>query len=75
MKRKLQIVIDSGDKTCASQRGKFCPMLRVTHFGTRFVCGLFGNEELKDDKGVPSGDGWLQRSSECLDLEINEDRS
>jgi hypothetical protein len=63
VKRKLTIAIESGDRTCASKPGKFCPWVRTTHFGSRYHCGLFG--KVLDD----GDDGWLQRLPECLDVE------
>lgn len=71
MSRKLSLVIESGEKTCASAPGRFCQYLGVKAFGTKHVCLLFrddfGNEaELAED--VPGG--WLQRHIKCLDAEV-----
>lgn len=67
MKRRLAIVIDAGEKTCASKPGKFCPNLRTMKFGLRWVCALFGNKEVRDENGDQKG--WLQRLPECLAAE------
>lgn len=72
-KRILNIVIDCGEKTCASEPGMFCNRLLTTHFGTRWVCGAFldaqcNNVELHADK---NGEGWLQRCDQCLEAEEN----
>lgn len=72
MKRALTIVIDSGEKTCATEPGKFCQRLLLTRFGTEWVCGLFrdsnGNHvKLTDTNG--DGTCWLLRCRECLESE------
>ena len=65
MTRKLTILIEAGESTCASAPGKFCKQVYTKNFGTMFFCHLF-NRELRDDKGQLSGEGWLQRLPECL---------
>lgn len=64
MKRPLQIVIESGETTCASEPGRFCPWVRTTHFGQRFLCGLFDGKSLGENDN-----GWLRRLPECLAAE------
>ena len=44
--------------------------MQQTHFGTRFLCGLFGGQELRDQHGALSGEGTLQRLPECLEASI-----
>lgn len=63
--RYLILPIKCGERTCASEPGKYCQYLITTHLGTRFHCQLFmlPPEELKE-KG-----GWLQRHAACLALE------
>ena len=65
--------------TCGDGNGKFCPMLRVSAFGSRFSCLVFhdGAEhprgeaaELKTSNGKPSG--WLLRWPECTEAEVKE---
>jgi hypothetical protein len=69
-KRNLNIVIDCGEKTCASKPGEFCSRLLVTRMGTQWVCGAFldeqcNNVELREDRES----GWLQRCDQCLEAE------
>lgn len=68
--RVVQIEINCGEKTCASQPGEFCKYLGTTRFGTIYVCILFPSEAgaytvLED------ADGWLQRCPACLEAEGN----
>ena len=71
--RTLQLPITCGDKTCASEPGKFCRFLQATKFGQNHFC-LIWHET--DGRGKPlpieEKDGWLQRRSECL---THEERS
>lgn len=68
--RNLNIKIECGDRTCASEPGKFCTFLGSKQFGTRFACCLF-----PDDRGdnTPLHEdvtgGWLQRCPRCLAAE------
>lgn len=64
MKRHLTIAVESGETTCASEPGKFCPWARVKRFGTVWVCSLFEMKSLHDDEN-----GWLQRLPECIGAE------
>ena len=69
-KRTLNIVIDCGEKTCASEPGVFCPRLLTTHFGTRWVCGAFFDKECKQVVLHEDHEsGWLQRCDQCLKAE------
>lgn len=68
MKLKLEVLIEAGEKTCASAPRKFCQYVGVKTFGTKHVCMLFRDDfgnaaELTEDK--PGG--WLQRHVKCLD--------
>jgi hypothetical protein len=67
----LSIAIDAGEKTCARAPGEFCSQLRVQRFGSRFVCALFDRAELRDDNGVLSGPGWLQRLPKCVESTVS----
>jgi len=49
------INFEHGEKTCASDPGKFCRWEGTSGFGTRHVCMLFDNHPLFFE------DGWLQR--------------
>lgn len=80
-KRTLQLQIDCGEKTCASAPGKFCQWCLTTRFGTRWICGLFRDEQSNpvrlrsaqrwSDDGWKD-DGWLQRCQQCLETEVKE---
>jgi len=61
MRQTLVFVINAGEKTCASEPGKFCKYVRTRAFGTVFSCALF-EETLWEDK--PGGS--LQRVPRCL---------
>ena len=66
--RKISLTIVSGDTTCHTPDKLRCPAIRLHDFGRQCHCSIF-NKELTDDKGVPSGTGWLQRLPECLQAE------
>lgn len=68
--RCLVIVTNCGETTCASEPGKFCRHVRTSHCGTRWVCGLFWDED--GPKELPEKDGWLARLPECLAAEEKE---
>ena len=53
----------SGEKTCASEAGKFCRFIGSRNFGQWPVCMLFGVRLFSDGEG---GMGWIQRCSECM---------
>jgi len=61
--RTLHLIIVAGDTTCATVPGEFCSWSRRTHYGTRFMCGLF-DQPLSDD-----ANGWLARLPQCLAAE------
>lgn len=65
MIRTLQIKIESGENTCAIQKGLFCSFLMKSMNGA-WSCGLFGSE-LFDEKGGLTG--WLQRCNQCKEAE------
>lgn len=62
MKRRLEIVIDSGETTRSRERGVSCDWVRTRRLGTVRFCGLFDGKELE-------GDEWLQRLPECVEAE------
>ncbi|MBK6515787.1 MAG: hypothetical protein IPG04_17230 [Polyangiaceae bacterium] len=69
MSRRLSIAIaPATDTTCGDGSGAFCPMMTSQRFGALFGCRLF-NKELRDEHGVWSGEGWLQRLPECIEAE------
>jgi hypothetical protein len=64
MKYRLTKVIECGATTCASEPGKFCQQLRVSHFGTRWSCYEF---ECAIEPPKDNFEGWLQRCKACLE--------
>ena len=70
--KTLQLQINCGEKTCASEPGKFCRFVRTRKFGTIHFCSLWHDT---DDKGRPvpleEVDGWLLRRSACFANERN----
>jgi hypothetical protein len=71
MKRILNIEIDCGEKTCASEPGKFCEYLSTKKFGSIYLCGIFIDPDNVEAYTVLEEDehGWLQRCQKCLDSE------
>lgn len=61
MTRILAFEINCGEKTCASEPGRFCEFFCDNCFG-RPSCFFFG--KLRDDE-----DGWVRRHERCLALE------
>lgn len=72
MKRILQIEIDCGETTCASEPGKFCRWRGSRGFGTVPICALFAtkNDTYTDLEDM---DGWVRRCQQCLDAETITD--
>jgi hypothetical protein len=68
MKRVLKIEINASETACSDESG-LCRRMMTAHFGQRWYCGLFGQQELRDQYGAPSGAGTLQRCKECLEAE------
>lgn len=64
--RRLNILIECGEKTCASSPGKFCKYLWVRRFGTESVCSLFPSEP-DTCTVLDAEDGWTQRCQACLE--------
>lgn len=63
---KSTLTIEHGVRTCAVEPGKFCRFLGATHFGTRPVCMLFGNQKLNEREDGPEK-GWVARCSQCIE--------
>lgn len=55
---KHDLKLEMGEKTCASEPGKFCRMVRSKSWGQKHFCALYETDLF--DEG-----GWLQRCSEC----------
>ena len=62
MKHNIKFEIDCGEKTCASEKGKFCHFLRLSLNG-KDSCLLFG--PVFDDNT-----GWIQRHKDCLKMSV-----
>jgi len=74
MSRKtLRLYIVCGEKTCASEPGKFCRFVGVKNFGTVYVCLLFPELEAPGDTSSTylkeNDEGWLARCTQCLEAE------
>jgi len=63
---KIHLIFETGETTCAIEKGKFCEFMRVKKFGQAPVCHLFNQGLWDKDGGLI---GWLQRCPECLALE------
>lgn len=52
-----------------------CQWWLTSHFGSRYHCGIFQlrGEELRDEQGVLSGAGILQRLPECKAASLESD--
>ncbi len=69
------IKIECGEFTCASEPGRFCRFVRVSHFGKVYQCAAFADKNgdmirLKEGDGVSvlkGGVGWLMRCQECIE--------
>ena len=68
MKRDLVFKIECGEKTCASEPGKFCCHVGSKKFGTVPICLLFRDVEYREVE-LGEKDGWLQRCGACLEVE------
>jgi len=68
MKKTLFIEIECGEKTCASEPGKFCPFMSTRRYGTEWVCALFPDDKSFFTKLKDEGE-WIQRCDECLATE------
>ena len=54
-----------------SDKKKVCPFVATGHYGLTWHCRIFGSE-LRNEKGVKSGDGFLCRMPECLAADIED---
>lgn len=68
MRRILHLVIFAGDKTCASEPGKFCKHVMAKKFGSIPFCQVYNKELSSIDRSSKFYEviGWLQRLPECL---------
>jgi hypothetical protein len=58
---KATLKIEFGNKTCASEKGKFCRFMWSRNLGNEAICGLFNHQTLFNK------DGWLMRCPQCLE--------
>ena len=65
--RELQIRINAGETTCATEPGNFCIFFCTRKFGGVWFCYLFSKKLYDEDGGLT---GWLQRCPECLAAEV-----
>lgn len=66
MRRRLEIVIESGESTCGiAGEGIRCPQMRTTSFGIRWHCAIFS----PPGEHLLERDGWLMRTPDCLGAE------
>jgi hypothetical protein len=70
MKKTLKIDIECGEKTCASEPGKFCEFFGSMKFGQVPVCRLFPSIDDNPYTILEDKDGWTQRCTRCLDSEL-----
>ena len=62
--------INCGEKTCASEPGKFCKWVRTRKFGAIYFCHLWHAEDIHGkQQSLEEKDGWLMRRPECLNAE------
>jgi len=67
MKQTIKFEIECGEKTCASEPGKFCRFFQVSRFGTIPSCKLFSEQGARGNwEPLEEKDGWLQRHPECI---------
>ena len=66
--RTLEIRIVCGERTCATEPGKFCEHIGALYFGTFHVCRLFPGDA-GPWTALEDRDGWLQRCDACLAAE------
>lgn len=75
MEKTLKIQISCGEKTCASEPGKFCRFFGSINFGSTPVCVLFPSEDNSYTKLFQNEDkdskifGWTERCKSCLNIE------
>lgn len=78
MSRTIRLpIVPATATTCGDGSGKFCPMLRTSHMGSRWHCHIFRQnpkdkwpDELETDDGSESG--WLLRWPECIAAEVED---
>jgi len=69
---RYTIEIECGEKTCASEPGKFCRGVLVTHFGSRYCCDFYRGSDGYEEPLRDGEDGWLMRCKQCLEKSRKE---
>jgi hypothetical protein len=66
MKATILFEIECGEKTCASEPGKFCEFTRVPANGDAY-CALFSSPGKFNVIRLRDSEGWLMRHEKCLE--------
>jgi len=68
MKLTASEAIECGEKTCASEPGKFCRFIGSRKFGQVAICTRFLAEDRKgtDFVTLDEFDGWVMRCDQCV---------
>lgn len=61
---KRTYTFETGEHTCASEPGVFCPFVGTRGLGGHYVCMLFTDEQGRP-RPLKDKDGWLQRALIC----------
>lgn len=75
MKVRIEINIECGENTCASEPGKFCEYAGSMKFGSIPVCMLFNGQDRSGGTSqtiLEEKDGWVQRCPACKEHSTNE---
>lgn len=64
------IMVECGERTCATQPGAFCRFVGTRNFGQEMICLLY-RDEAGDYIRLRDTDGWVQRCKACLQAEGN----
>jgi hypothetical protein len=85
MMKILEIPIECGEMTCASEPGKFCPYVMTQRWGQDWYCQLFSDTLKKFTSAdcrraslsttKPGEQGWLKRHPKCLELERQKENT
>jgi len=67
----LEININCGEKTCASEPNKFCKFCGAKKFGQIPICSLFPSENDCHTELIEIN-GWIQRCKTCLQSQISK---
>lgn len=69
MDRRVSLHIECGELRCYSpEHARLCRHVLTTHFGSRWVCGIFRNAE-SEPMPLKEESGWLMRCDKCREAE------